>query len=179
LTDFPFGRKSLYVITRLLRPMRVVETGVWFGFFTSQILQALHDNGEGGRLYSVDVPNMTYEVGSCLDAKMLLDGRGTGFVIPPALLGRWEPVGLSKDVLVPLLERIGQIDLFFHDSEHTYENQLFGYRVAWRYLRPGGVLVSDDVHLNRSFRDFSLETGARGYICGEYGRAIKDVPGDL
>jgi hypothetical protein len=112
-------------------------------------------------LYSVDAPNVTYDAGTYVDAKMLPDGRKPGFVIPPSLLGRWElVVGLSRDVLLPLLKRIGSIDLFFHDSEHTYENQSFEYRVAWRHLKPGGMLISDDVHLNCSFRDFCHEGGA-------------------
>jgi predicted O-methyltransferase YrrM len=175
VVHFPCGRKSLlYIAVRLLRPAQVVETGVWFGFSKAQILQALEDNGGAGRLYSIDAPNVTYDAGSYVDAKLLPSGMQPGFVIPRHLLGRWDlVVGYSKDVLPPLLERIGPIDVFFHDSMYTYENQIFEYRTAWSHLKPGGVLISDDVHLNSAFVDFCQEVGTRAYVFQGYGIAVK------
>jgi predicted O-methyltransferase YrrM len=46
-------------------------------------------------------------------------------------------------------------ELFFHDSLHTSRQMLFEYRVAWRRLRSGGLLVSDDVSWNRAFWAFT------------------------
>jgi predicted O-methyltransferase YrrM len=31
----------------------------------------------------------------------------------------------------------------------------FEYQQAWKYLKPGGLLVSDDISWNSSFEDFS------------------------
>ena len=175
LAHLPCGRKSLlYVAVRLLRPSRVVETGVWFGFSTAQVLQALAENG-AGELCSVDAPNIAYDAGSYWDAKLLPSEMQPGFVIPPALLNRWKLVsGYSRDVLPSLLQSIGPIDLFFHDSEHTYENMLFEYRVAWEHLGQGGALISDDVHLNQAFTDFCREVGTTPWILGTYGVTTKD-----
>jgi len=49
--------------------------------------------------------------------------------------------------LPPLLDDLGRIDVFFHDSLHTREHMLFEFERAWAHLKPGGVLVSDDVAL--------------------------------
>jgi predicted O-methyltransferase YrrM len=43
------------------------------------------------------------------------------------------------------------VDLFFHDSLHTTRHMLFEFRTAWRRLRGGGILVSDDVFWNPAF----------------------------
>ena len=51
----------------------------------------------------------------------------------------------------PKLAREPTVDLFFHDSLHTTRHMLFEFRVAWRHLRRGGVLVSDDVFWNPAF----------------------------
>ena len=174
LTHFPCGRKSLlYLAVRLLAPTQVVETGVWFGFSTSQILQAMADNGKG-KLHSVDAPNVAYDAGPYFDAKPLPKGMETGFVIPTSLLEGWELVrGYSRDVLSPLLDIIRPIDIFFHDSQHTYENMLFEYRLAWEHLSQGGVLISDDAHLNEAFNDFCRETNASACSLMGYGVAVK------
>jgi len=49
----------LYVIVRLLKPEKVVETGVAAGVSSAFILEAMDDNGIG-TLYSIDLPN--YEI---------------------------------------------------------------------------------------------------------------------
>jgi predicted O-methyltransferase YrrM len=54
-----------------------------------------------------------------------------------------------------LLDELGEIDFFIHDSEHSYECMTFEYQQAWKYLKPGGLLVSDDISWNASFDDFS------------------------
>ena len=43
-------------------------------------------------------------------------------------------IGKSQEVLVPLFERLGEIDAFIHDGEHSYEDGefvgLFGVQKA-------------------------------------------------
>ena len=38
-----------------------------------------------------------------------------------------------------------KIDIFFHDSLHTYDHMMFEYLTSWDYLKEGGVLFSDDI----------------------------------
>ena len=37
------------------------------------------------------------------------------------------------------------IDIFHHDSRHSYSNQFREYQSAWPFIKSGGMLVSDDV----------------------------------
>lgn len=41
--------------------------------------------------------------------------------------------------------KLRNIDVFVHDSNHTYLNQLAEYRIALAWMNKGGILVSDDV----------------------------------
>ena len=79
-------------------------------------------------------------------------------MVPPTLRDRWHFVlGRSQDELPPLLERVGEIDVFLHDSEHSYECMSFEFRTAWEALREGGVLVADDVNVNTAWEEFTRE----------------------
>jgi predicted O-methyltransferase YrrM len=138
-----------------------VETGVCNGVSTAFLLLALERN-EGGRLYSVDLPEVAgeeYESGTFWDGKggaVIPAGKEPGWMIPPELRGRWELVlGRSQDELPPLLERVGEIDFFMHDSEHSYECMSFEFDTAWQALRPGGALVADDVTVNSAWDEFA------------------------
>lgn len=80
-------------------------------------------------------------------------------------------VGDSREQLRPLLSRLGQIDLFFHDSAHSYNVMLLEYNAAWSHLRQGGVLVSDDIDSSIAFRDFlsHVSTDASSILLGRLG----------
>jgi predicted O-methyltransferase YrrM len=157
----------LYAVARTLRPRVAVETGVANGFSTAFLLQALHANGEGG-LHSIDLPR---EVGRDYDPGTFYEGEGRagippgsepGWLIPDALRDRWTLLlGRSQDELPPLLERLGTIDLFMHDSEHSFDCMWFEFTAAWPRLRDGGVLVSDDVNSTEAFPRFAEEQSRR------------------
>lgn len=52
--------------------------------------------------------------------------------------------------------------LFFHDSDHSYENMFFEFQWAWDHLG-ADVLISDDIDGNDAFFDFCESTGVTGY----------------
>jgi Methyltransferase domain len=65
-----------------------------------------------------------------------------------------------------LLSRLGQIDLFIHDSLHSERNVRFELDRAWAALRPNGALVVDDVDANWGFRSFTQTfPGHQSMIC--------------
>lgn len=141
---------AIYSLVRLLKPRVIVETGVADGATSAHILRALEDNGEG-RLYSIDLPHY-----------LLPAGKGPGWAVPEELRKRWDlRVGDAKTLLPPLLEELGEIDLFLHDSLHTYEHMLFEFRAAWPRIKPGGLLLSHDVGQNWAFFDFIDEAGLK------------------
>jgi len=151
----------LYVTTRLARPEIVVETGCFTGWDSAVILAALRANGSG-RLTSIDLPARGGQFSQLADRPRagLLPGLEPGFLVPEELRDRWTLiVGDVREELPPLLERLGRVDLFFHDSDHTYAHMIWEYATAWRYLAPGGLLVSDDISWNPSIRDFAAGIG--------------------
>jgi len=157
----------LYAVLREVRPRIAVETGVANGFSTAFSLLALQANGEG-HLHSVDLPR---EVGRDYEPGTFHEGEGRagippgsepGWLIPRELKERWTLIlGRTQDELPPLLERLGTIDSFMHDSEHSFECMWFEFNAAWPALRDGGILLSDDVNSTEAFPRFAAETSRR------------------
>jgi len=132
----------LYLLVRSLKPEIFVETGVSAGESSSFILQAMHDNNFG-KLYSVDLPRATVEKGL---TTIIPEDKSSGWLIPEYLKDRWElHLGKSEEILPKLFSDLKQIDVFFHDSLHTYDHMMFEYRTCWNYLKENGVLFSDDI----------------------------------
>jgi hypothetical protein len=130
-TTSAFDCEALYLIVRAARPSIVVETGVLHGASSAHILHGLERNG-GGRLYSVDLPRA--------------EGPGQDFLVPQHMKDSWSlELGDARAVLPRLLDTLGRIDLFHHDSLHTYEHMLFEYELARAHLRPTGLISSHDV----------------------------------
>lgn len=139
----------LYAICRQLQPADVVETGVASGVSSSYVLGALAANGRG-RLHSIDFP--TWE-------------PDTGWIVPDILKDRWELIiGRRTEELTALLKRLGTLQVFFHDGEHTYDNMMWEYRSAWAALEPGGVLLSHNIDFTDAFPDFSESIGVTSWV---------------
>jgi hypothetical protein len=129
-----------YAACRALKPKAVMETGVCYGVTSSYLLQALKENGSGA-LHSIDLPPL----GKNGDDYV-------GWLVPNELRNPWTlHRGTSGRLLPPLLAELGQIDLFIHDSLHTYGNMKMEFTAAWAALGAGGLLISDDVEGNRAF----------------------------
>lgn len=136
----------LYMAIRVTKPHIVVETGVNSGRSTSFILQALHDNKKG-KLYSIDLGhNISYDSESGIQRHILPGRLETGWLIPEHLKKNWVLIlGDSKKELPKLFNKLGSIDFFSHDGEHTDSNMMFEYILAMKFLKAGGILMSDDV----------------------------------
>jgi predicted O-methyltransferase YrrM len=136
----PWVGRLCYAVVRMIRPTLVVETGVCYGVTSAYILAALKEN-DHGHLYSIDLPP--------------LGPRGddyVGWLIPHELKSRWTlRRGSSDRLLVPLVQQLGTLDLFIHDSLHTFKNMKHEFDICWPMLRPGGLLISDDIEGNDAF----------------------------
>ncbi len=136
----------VFALVRGLAPQLVVETGVANGHSSFVILEALHRNG-AGRLLSIDVrPDV-------------------GALVPPELKDRWDLRLLSRRAprrdLAALVQQIPSIDLFIHDSDHTYRWQMLELTLVWPRLSARGLLTSDDADWSYAFLDFSARQGRR------------------
>jgi hypothetical protein len=87
--------------------------------------------------------------------------------VPSDLRHRWDlRIGPSQRVLPETLKELGEIDIFQHDSRHSYSNQLREYQTAWPFIRSGGMLVSDDVS-NDALHDASRPWSGEPTIIGQ------------
>lgn len=140
---------------RLLKADIIVETGAAGGVTSSFILSALKQNRKG-RLYSIELPR----AGLVNDGVKYWrpDNKQPGWLIPSSLRAEWKLVlGNSKEELRPLLEKLREVDIFLHDSLHTFSHERFEYSTAWPYIKPEGLLLSDDVSL--PYQEFCSRAG--------------------
>lgn len=143
----------LYALCKIIQPEMVVETGVAYGLSSLYILQALHENNKG-ILHSID-----YTFSPWQRKEMI------GSAIPEFLRDRWRFVfGPSSEKLSKVLFNIGKLDIFFHDSLHTYKNMKYEFDTVWPYIKSGGLLVSDDVANNNAFYDFCTSQKLESFI---------------
>jgi len=166
---------KFYVLIRKLAPDRVVETGVYNGVSTASILLALAANGSG-HLHSIDysaslagpdepglAPRQEYyrrDRPSCSEtgSAIVPPDRSPGWILPDRLRDRWSLTrGHPQRELPGLLESVGPIDMFVHDSEHSTSCMLFELEALWDHLRSGGLVLSSHIRWNDAFEIFAEE----------------------
>lgn len=152
----------IYYLLRKKKPEIVIETGVWYGVSTSVILSALNKNDKG-TLYSIDLPAY-FDSGGYTDENPYLSeeertaslppGKEPGFIVPEDLKSRWKLIlGDTKTYLPKLFDELKNVDLFLHDSLHSYENMTFEYNLALNYVKKGGYIMSDNIDWHSAFYD--------------------------
>lgn len=146
------------ILIKVLKPEIIVETGCASGWTSALFLEALHAN-QKGHLYSIDLPP---EQGKYDMPYTLPDGTEQGFLIPPSLRSRWTLFsGDVRKELLPLLDTLKKVDVFYHDSDHTYQHMMWEYTSALPYLSESGVIISDDIGWNCAFSDFSHDINGK------------------
>jgi predicted O-methyltransferase YrrM len=160
----------LYWLVRLTKPKKIVQCGVCNGLSASFMMLALAKNGPDGTLSVIDLPpvfdpnNPDWTVAGMVYGVVIPEGQTTGWMVPDAYRDRFEVRnGDAKDLLPPLVDELESIDMFYHDSDHTYDHMMFEFRQAKRKLIPGGLIVGDDISWNASVWDFADEYGVPSY----------------
>lgn len=150
----------LYLLVLRYKPDIVVETGVAQGVSSRYILKAMSKVGFG-KLISIDLPphdpsGYRYADGR-LDPTFVPEELGVGWLVPRALRARWElRLGRSSEELQKIRENV---DVFLHDSEHSYETMMLEYRWAKVHLSASGFLASDDLSWSNAWKDFHTGEG--------------------
>jgi predicted O-methyltransferase YrrM len=140
--DFSLARLC-YLLVRIMRPAAVIETGVCYGVTSAFLLQALRVNSSG-RLHSIDLPPLGKE-----------GDQFVGRLVPQHLRSDWRlHRGRSVDLLPKVARDLGQVNLFLHDSQHTYRNMRDEFEIVTPYLAPQAVVVADDVEGNAAFQEW-------------------------
>lgn len=134
----------LYDCVRLVKAKIVIETGVAYGWSSLAILKAFTE-GNGGKLYSIDMPYPTKK-----------NKNDVGIVVPDYLRKNWHLVRKPdnpgiKDVLKIIGEKI---DLCHYDSDKSWWGRHYAYPILWESLKPKGLFISDDIQDNLYFYEF-------------------------
>ncbi len=108
--------EALYSFIKKFNITRVVETGICWGFSSTYILAALPKDGT---LISIENVSKKQEE----------------TVVPPELWPQWHIIPYSSEITLKLTFQANKnIDLFFHDSDHNYKNQMFEYETALPFV---------------------------------------------
>jgi Methyltransferase domain len=134
----------IYSLVRQRRPLTVVETGVSDGMSSLLILEAMRENAVG-TLYSIDLP----EVGM-----PALYGLSPGWLVKEELRSRWHLILEDTAVALPrLLVAVDNVEIFLHDSEHSYEAMLREFTQVLAAFPQIDYVLSDDSDGNDALID--------------------------
>ncbi len=143
----------VYALVRRHRPQCVLESGVANGMSTFYILHALLRNGHG-ELHSVDVGS---DVGGLLDDA---ERRWWHY-------RRLDPKHLRRD-FTSVTKNLPPIDIYLHDSDHTYRWQRFEHDTVLGAMASHGIFASDDADASYAFLDVCGERGLEPvYLVGQ------------
>lgn len=139
--NFHFSRRlGWYIITRVLKPKVLIETGVDKGVGSVILCAALlrnKDEGFLGRYYGTDI---NYEAGYLLGEKY----KSVGEII-------------YGDSIVSLNKFDKKIDLFINDSDHSPSYEYQEYQTIKNKLNPGAIILGDNSHVTDELLKFSIE----------------------
>lgn len=136
-----FGRRAgWYALLRATQPEHVVETGTDKGLGTCVMAAALLQNGHG-RLTTIDTNP---------DSGYLVTGRYR--TVTERVIG---------DSIEVLSSGHTDVDMFLHDSLHTYPHEVAELEAVSGRLRPGSTILSDNAHDSDALADWAEATGRR------------------
>jgi predicted O-methyltransferase YrrM len=141
----------IYTLCENLRATRVIETGVSCGWSSLAILLSLR-NRPDARLYSIDLPNFDHRPRK----------HWIGAAVPQELRNQWVLYRMAdREGLPRALRNAGTLDFAHYDSDKSREGRLFAYPRLWEALKPGGILMSDDIQDNMGFAEFCASRGLK------------------
>jgi predicted O-methyltransferase YrrM len=160
----------LYWLVRTLKPKTIVQCGICNGLSSAFMVLALATNGAEGKLYGIDIPPVfnpkdpAWTGAGKVYGHVIPEGKTSGWMVPEAYRKRFEVQNGDAKLLLPkLVDSLPGIDMFYHDSDHTYNHMMFEFREAKRKLAPGGLIIADDIAWNAALWDFADEQAVPAY----------------
>lgn len=134
-------RFGWYALVRAAQPDHVVETGTQLGLGSCAIAAALLRNGHG-RLTTIDIdPEAGYLISepwaSVIDRRI--------------------------DDSIEVLAGVRDVDMFIHDSLHTYDYETRELTAVEPNLRADAIILSDNAHESSALSDWAERSG-RHYL---------------
>jgi len=132
-------RLGWYAMVRAMEPDNVVETGTHLGLGSCVIAAALLRNGHG-RLTTIDIDH---------DAGYLIDEPWSGVID--------RRTGSSVTELASMRD----VDMFLHDSLHTYDYEAAELTAVEPNLRADAIVLSDNAHDSAALPNWAERTSRR------------------
>lgn len=180
-------------LARSVRPRRILEIGTGFGLSAAALLSACDqvelfvslDLGIFANQYQFPESNLAFAA-----RKIHAWGRKRG--IPPERVRFFQvntqPLGKSDNdniacqaphwsTLLELRQLLApeSFDVLFVDGKHTEDGLYQDMRTFWRFLRPGGLLLCDDLH-DESYREIFPWAGE---TIASFERFLDEFAGDI
>ena len=133
----------IYAVCENLKAVKAIETGVAYGWSSAAILQSI--SKRSGKLISVDMPMLKQT-----------DYHLIGIAVGENLKSNWELLrepdryGLNKAIK----RQNYSFDLAHYDSDKSYYGRTWSQSLIWKYLKKGGVFISDDIEDSLAFKEF-------------------------
>ncbi len=139
----PGDLELIYQSILAISALKVIETGVAYGWSSLAALAALRQTG--GELTSVDMPYPKANNESFV-----------GIVVPQEWRNKWRLIRAPdrNGILQAIKHFSGSVDLVHYDSDKSYAGRMFALPKLWAAIRPNGLLICDDIQDNFGFRDF-------------------------
>jgi predicted O-methyltransferase YrrM len=172
--DVRFNSLLLYTTVRILKPKILMETGVANGKSSALFLLAMKHNGFGN-LISIDLPNNKNNI---LDDGAMTHtfGKEVGWLVPDYLNINWKLIlNNSIDEMEKYFKEKNKIDLFFHDSLHTFDHTYKELTLAFENMNSGGCIMVDDIDMDsgKALYDIMTKYKKIGFAYREIGSFIK------
>lgn len=165
-------RIMLCVLVRLYKPSVCVETGVFYGGNTCFILNALRKN-KHGKLISIDLPGNLIQsekrhhlVGDSENVPRELD---VGFIVHENQKKYWTLIRGDSHMELPKINE--KIDLFIHDSDHSFDFIKKELNIIWKKLNSDSVILADDLDWSNGFYSFCVDKKLYPLIITDNGKS--------
>ena len=169
--EFSVYRNFIYSLIRNQKPSVVLETGVLHGLTSAWILKALKDNKKG-KLISIDLPRRDWE--KFFGKKPFGPGGQAEFELQDEELN----LGPSSKFLEDILKKNKEINLFIHDSDHSYEVMKYECDLVQKYLDNIDIVI-DDHYCNEYYKEFSEKFNRDYHFIDDIDDNQKQVQGSL
>lgn len=167
--DLRYHSFTLYLLTRIIQPNLIIETGVNNGKSSVNFLFGLRQNKKG-RLISIDKKETKKKLKDGRKPYKLVDNQ-IGWLIPKSYKSRWK---LYEGDSLKFLKMINKKNLYYrpniflHDSLHTMKHTYEEIKLISKLNNPsntGILILVDDVHMGsgKAFKKFLLKNKLTGY----------------
>lgn len=133
----------IYNLNKYLKPNKILETGVAFGWSTLVFILSKSKNAS---LTSID---LSYPTAS--------SENFVAMAVPNNLKKKYKLLrGIDNNFLKLFKYKKIYFDLIHYDSDKSYIGRKKNYELIWKILRKNGCFISDDISDNSAFYEFVI-----------------------